>query len=329
VDYVTTRNLLTDSQDFERGSWAKTNSTIADDVAQAPDGTLTADELVFSAVGGVGSSTARTYQGKSGLPSSTYTASVYVKAASSNLVYFRRVDNGTASGPVYDLSDGSYVTGTNAGCSLTSVGNGWWRFQSTLSSITDPIVYVANGSAVSTTGSVYIWGAQLEPGTTATDYVRTFDVVGKDYRWFEPTEGTVFVEGKSPLLASWTNPRFVSFSDGTSANRIETYLTQNSTVSVSAALSVFDTSVSQVLLTRTGTNADQFRKFSGTYKLNNFAVTTEGNSVATDTTGTVPDGITELEIGSAFSANNINGHIKRLTYWPVRQPDATLQVITQ
>jgi hypothetical protein len=48
-----------------------------------------------------------------------------------------------------------------------------------------------NGTPTDTVTAI-LWGAQLEPGTTATDYVRTVDAVGKSYNWYEPTEGTVF-----------------------------------------------------------------------------------------------------------------------------------------
>jgi len=47
-----------------------------------------------------------------------------------------------------------------------------------------------------------------------------------------------------------------------------------------------------------------------------------------DTTGTTVENATSFEFGRQGSAY-FNGHIKRLTYWPVRQSDSTLQVITQ
>ena len=343
VAYTTTRNLLTDSQDFERSTWVKNNTIIVDD----SNGTISPLGVGYPDFITPQTTTAQhtIYQAANVISGATYIYSIFVKsdgaqqwvqlAGSTGFDNTVRVNFDIINGTIGNVN-GSPTYG------IESAGNGWFRIwissiaTSTTSGIIFPLAFLEFDDTTripaflgDNTLGFYVYGAQLEPGTSATDYVRTVDVVGKSYRWYEPTEGTVLVDGKSPLLASWTNPRFVSFSDGTGANTIQTYLTQNSTVSVSAALSVFDTSISQVLSTRTGTNAEQFRKFSSTYKLNNFAVTTEGNSVATDTTGTVPDGITKLEIGSAFSANNINGHIKRLTYWPTRQPNATLQVITQ
>jgi hypothetical protein len=51
-------------------------------------------------------------------------------------------------------------------------------------------------------------------------------------------------------------------------------------------------------------------------------------SVGTDATGSTLDA-TSLSIGSLDGLSQLNGRIKRLTYWPQRLPDSTLQSITQ
>ena len=74
------------------------------------------------------------------------------------------------------------------------------------------------------------------------------------------------------------------------------------------------------------TNVPHTGSYSLAYKKGLMATATSG-SVATDV-GDVPIGVEKVEIG--FSTNMYaNGHIKRLTYWPTRQSDSTLQVITQ
>ena len=330
VEYTTTRNLLTDSQDFERSTWAKSRSRVLEGDITAPDGTQTA---VFLQEDTNASNTH--YLRKLGIPTTfTRAFSFYARAgtrteigAGSNL----SLPNDRA---VFDLSSGTILSqGANiTSASIVAVGNGWYRCKlATVSTQAyfDVGLSVSGSPAYSgdDVSGAYVWGAQAEPGTTATDYVRTFDVVGKAYRWYEPTEGTIYFEGKSPLLSSWTNPRFAVFTDGGGGNVIESYITQNSSVSVSSAIRVLVGGVSQALITRTGTNADQFRSVAAGFKQDDFAVTTEGNAVTTDSSGTIPV-VSELEIGALLGTNVVNGHIKRLTYWNTRKADSVLQGLT-
>jgi hypothetical protein len=54
-----------------------------------------------------------------------------------------------------------------------------------------------------------------------------------------------------------------------------------------------------------------------------------GGTVSTDGSGTVPT-VDRLTIGNSGSANEqLGGTIRRLTYWPSRLPNSTLQEITR
>ena len=62
---------------------------------------------------------------------------------------------------------------------------------------------------------------------------------------------------------------------------------------------------------------------------NNIAGSSNGVITGTDNVATLPT-VTQMFIGcEAAGANVLNGHIRRLTYWPQRLPNATLQAITQ
>jgi hypothetical protein len=70
-------------------------------------------------------------------------------------------------------------------------------------------------------------------------------------------------------------------------------------------------------------------KVSGSYKAASRSLVLSAGAVATSATE-LPIG-DKIRFGRNFNdtGNTLNGHIKRLTYWPTRQADSTLQVITQ
>ena len=69
------------------------------------------------------------------------------------------------------------------------------------------------------------------------------------------------------------------------------------------------------------------------YAANNFAAVSNGGTIDTDTSGAVPLAQVRLKLGSSAwdtgGNNNINGHIRRLTFWGQRLPNNILQGITQ
>ena len=80
---------------------------------------------------------------------------------------------------VFDLIDGTVVRGIG---SIISVGNGWYRCVIEFSSIGSVQVFSANnndsGISIYTgdgTSGIYIWGAQLEVGSSASAYQRVID----------------------------------------------------------------------------------------------------------------------------------------------------------
>ena len=65
------------------------------------------------------------------------------------------------------------------------------------------------------------------------------------------------------------------------------------------------------------------------YKENDFGFTLNAGTVLTDTLGTVPSTPDRLCIGNQnLSGNIFTGTIKRLTYYPIRLPNAQLQALT-
>jgi predicted outer membrane repeat protein len=162
-------NLLLQSQTFGT-TWTATQVTVGSNVIAAPDGTMTADSLIATAV----SSQHRADQTPSS-PAGPQVFSVYAKAGAYNYVGLRI---GTV-GAGFDLTTGatSSVTG-GITATATSVGNGWWRcaiHYATAAANDICRANIADGSSFAPTftgdgvsAGIYLWGAQLEAVTYQT-----------------------------------------------------------------------------------------------------------------------------------------------------------------
>jgi hypothetical protein len=158
-------NLLTYSQDFSNADWIKVsngtgvNPVVTANNATAPDGTLTADTIVFNAGAGTsGSDLSTIYQ--------TLSLSGTIFAGS----FYARVTSGTGELVFRHALGGSY---TKANLTTT-----WQRFSSA-EAFGGGTQYFEIGirrgvnEPVNASVTVQMWGAQLEVGDIATDYIAT------------------------------------------------------------------------------------------------------------------------------------------------------------
>ena len=159
-------NLVTYSEDFSNSSWIKGNVTITSNAIVAPDGALTGDKLDFSVTNGV--PWFYKDQGTVGNPSLfvKYDNWQYIKFRAGNVLNFALFDliNGTVS-----------VGGSITNASITPVGNGWFRIWAN-SNQQRYDFRCTNSTAddfITGTGSVFIWGAQMEAGSFPTSYIPT------------------------------------------------------------------------------------------------------------------------------------------------------------
>jgi len=180
------RNLLTFSEQFDNAVWTKFQATISPNATTAPDGTLTADSIVDTAV----EQEHNCYQ--STQTTTTASFSVYAKQNGRSVIALRAYSaSNEFYTAVFDLSGGTISlqneTGTTfsgVSAAISSAGSGWYRCSITytrssgatfhvidLATNTTPTlgsagsqVYLGNGTGV------FIWGAQLETGSSATAY---------------------------------------------------------------------------------------------------------------------------------------------------------------
>jgi hypothetical protein len=76
------------------------------------------------------------------------------------------------------------------------------------------------------------------------------------------------------------------------------------------------------------TVSSQPTKTALAFKTDDFALTTNGGTIATDSLGTLP-AATSIRVGArADGGQAANGHIRKIAYWPKRLSDALLQQLT-
>ena len=173
-------NLVPAGSRENLSTWIRQDTTIQTDVTTAPDGTLTADAVFDTASNTthIISFNAANVQSPS---ASIHTWSVYVKAGNQisniTLILF-----GPTSQPSRQFN---LLTGTSSGSvlgnaatifSITPAGNGWYRcsvsglLSTAANTLTIYLFQNNNFSYAGGTGSIFLWGAQCEPGSTLTPY---------------------------------------------------------------------------------------------------------------------------------------------------------------
>ncbi len=358
------QNLLLYSQEFNNAEWAKLNVILTADAATAPDGSQTADLIVANTTDGqhfCDSNTSGTYT-----DGTKYAFSVFVKAAGSVYAaianfYAAGATEGVYS--VFNLQTGTVHASTAESAKITPLPGGWFRISHVVtvnSAATYPNSLMSRVAVPSPTGSLlqytgdgtsglYIWGAQLEQENAPTSYIPTTSsqvtcaadvatMTGANFSsWYRQDEGTVFVD-LAPGDFSATSRGLWAVGDPTLAFEVrnsfyaavEPY--SGGTFKVSAAISG---SEQLGFPAAPGTFAvGAFAKTAFAYQQNNSAAALNGTAGSTDTNCSVPTGSNfGLSIGCLAQAwnggaNYLNGHIRRIAYWPKRLPNAMLQALT-
>lgn len=191
-------NLLNYSQSpvTTTSGWLKVSTTASDNVTTAPDGTSTAGRIVEQALT---PSSPYFYitQTVSAGGYTTFTFSTYLKAAERTFANLRFDDGAGVNTVAVGINLTTGVAGavqqtgiaTNSSVVVTDAGSGWWRMAvtGTWSTITNVRTFVrpAIGSTQSAgdlgyagdiTKGIYVWGMQLNQGSTATTYQPTTTV---------------------------------------------------------------------------------------------------------------------------------------------------------
>ena len=313
-------NLVTYSEDFSHSSWTKTAATM-EGGHTAPDGTASAYKLIEDTTDSIH----RTYQTATVSVSPSASISVFVKYNGRRYVLIRFADQGV--GRWYDLITGtlgSTYLGTPNDSSIELIGNDWYRI--TLSHTSNAQArcefWVSDTESTNSyqgdgTSGVYIWGAQLETGSVATSYIPTSGstvtrqaddlvITGSDFTdFYNDSEGTFYLEGVPQNL---TDDTIYWMDTAPSSERIAIYDT------VANAATIYVDGISSSSATVYPPN--QLARLAISVKSNFQELSINGGTSVTLGVSSLPSP-TSLHIGSRYSSSNyLNGHIKRLIYWP-------------
>lgn len=293
-------NLVPDSNTFLKGSPVVRLGT----TFEAPDGTNTAEGYgSIPATSGVEVSS----QTASISPNTQYVSSVWVKGEAGKTASFYAKRSG-----------GTFVQSNFVTVTLTGE---WQRVtgmvMTTLSDNTGIIVKLSSSTLATQADEVYLWGAQVESGSVSTSVIPTSgstvtrasdDLVisGSDFTdFYNQSEGTFYFEGVPQNLTDDT----IYWMDMSPSNeRIAIY------DGPSYNVRFFVENIESVSAPYYPPN--QLARLAISFKSNAQELSVNGGTSVTLTNNSLPSP-TSLHIGSRYSlGNHLNGHIKRLIYWP-------------
>jgi hypothetical protein len=191
------QNLFLYSQEFNQANWVQSGVTVSANSTIAPDGTVTADSIIPTAVSGQFKELQQNFLATSGL---TYAFSVFLRDDGYSFVQL--VGTSATFGTFainYDLSTGvetqfSAGTSTVVSRSITAFGSGWYRVSVVITAIGTGSARLAfnvipastSARGVTWTGDggsgVAAWGAQIEQRGTVTAYTATTTAFVSNYQ---------------------------------------------------------------------------------------------------------------------------------------------------
>jgi hypothetical protein len=349
-------NSLLRSEEFDNSYWSKVRASIKPNIVSASDGTLTADKLVESTQVGQHHANRLAVPFVSGV---FYTLSGYYKAAERTRIVLQ-FGNQNAPFPIssnhnarFDLSTGSIIhTGSKIiSSTITPVGDGWYRCSITSvaqATATDQVFiaflvgsdntsfYAGDG-----TSGIYIWGAQLEQGPFPTSYIPTqgstrtravdsTSITGKNFsEFYNPNEFTMrcifsrFSNNTAPYPLAISSSLISS--GGAPSIRIRTddnRRVQGQAVSKENTV-VYNNNVNTFL------NINQPCNAAIAVKSGDTIYSDSGKLAPVSNLKGLFDTATTMHIGIGANGGILNGHIRNVTYFPKRLPNAQLQALTR
>ena len=335
-------NLLLRSEEFDDpAAWTVGGLNITTNAGSAPNNTTSAEKVVPTITTTAFKELKQDVSITSG---TTYTFSQFVKA--DGYRYVQIVGNSAVFGGFsinFDLQTGLETrfdasTSTVVGKGITNFGNGWYRVHASVTAgstalgrMTVNIISSATsarGEAWSGDGTsgVLFWGAQLEASPYATSYIptqgstatRAADVSTSaatfGNSWYRQDEGTVFADSLVKYYPGTT--QFVYQLGGGS------FL--HSLRQPQGTGSTFRAVIGNTFSSAPGTGGNAV---DGSVTKAAIAYTATNGRLQVGTSGTdvTPAGIAD---SNQITFGNNNGTISRLTYWPSRLSNDTLQTIT-
>jgi len=322
-------NSISYSTDFSNAAWVKGNSTITANQTIAPDGTLSADLLQLTVAGG------NVYDSLGG--SGDYAFSVFAKYKDAQFIRLRS----TGSYAYFDIQNGVLGSTINVLSSkIENYGNGWFRCTvvgNNSNSLVQIFVSDVDGSNTGT-GSVFLWGAQMEAGNYPTSLIHTSgstETRNEDKALyaglgttdnFNDSEGVLFIETEA--LTNNNEARIISINAGNGLNRVTTGYPSSGDSSIIAYLQT--TAGSGASMTITGVDTTQKHKIAFKYKLNDSSIFIDGVKRNVDTNVAMPVGLQQLDFanGIGIGVAEYRGNLNAIAVYKTALADTELANLT-
>ena len=310
-------NICRQSENF--GSfWSAGGCAVSIDTDVAPDGNTTADSVNITNGGGH-----FVQQTISVSASTVYTFSFWVKRGTATALSYS-IFNSTAGSNI--VAPTSYYNQTSSAWARVS-----FTFTTPVGCASIAVYPLRDGGS---TGTVLLWGAQVEAGSFATSYiptgagsaVRSADVcsiTGANFTSFWNTnEGAMLASGDPRAGAAVSI--FVMANSGANANQIAF---DRSTTALKFGIANSGTYTATI--SQNSTNGS-FVKISGAYATNNARSAVNGVLGTPDTSVIVPTNLNRFNIGSSSTASTefANGCIAEIKYFRKPLSNAKLQALT-
>ena len=347
------QQLITQSEYIGGSDWTYDSSSGVNNSAVSPDGKQNAALITAN-----GANIDHTIYQLPVLSTGTYTLSAFVKKNTQRYVHlaFNQLNSSSLwSSSVFDLetlakADYSNGTGYNDGTSkIEAYGNDWYRISLTESipNATTIISFIGFAEDMSapdtsrgrwsfaTTNSFYVWGAQCEAGSYPSSYIpnhgesggvtRAADSCngGGSAESINSVEGVLYTE--IAALANDGTFRQIDLSYGTANTnyvRLEFATTSN------LIYGVIKNNTQQAALSFVLSDSTNLNKIAIKYKVNDFALWVNGVEVDTDTSGSVPIGLSEFNFNSGTGSNSFYGNVKQVAVFNEALTDSELATLT-
>ncbi len=297
------------------------------------------------------------YNGTTTVSGTTYTYSVWAKAAGANWIWIHFFYFGVYHGAFFDLSGdgalgnttGTIVAGSNT---ITKYPNGWFRL--TISHTATYTIFYTGQCPATSNGTGYVsilgqspngvllYGAQVEVGSSASSYIPTgasqvtravdtaIIAAGTNFSsWYTGNTSGTFVANWYGSVSSTTARSVMATSDQTTKH-LHMYQTPSA-----LTLRLADFGAAATVTTGNNLTANALTKGAFSYASTATSLCLNGGTVATGTLAfTVAP--TWLSIGGPSTNGTsitdttvmLNNSIRTIKYFPVRLSDAKIKEIT-
>jgi hypothetical protein len=319
-------NTLAYSNDFTGATWTTSGITYSTSSLTSPSGALNATLMTGTAFSYV-------YAGGRPNAAGTWTQSFFFSKGTVTNPTVRVQQAGNGYELTFDLTaktaGAAVIVGTGGSISnmtgaVSEFNATWLRCSvtfTTSSGVNNLFLYVGSGT-------LHVYGAQLEVGAFATSYIpttttsltRNADVVsmtGTNFSsWFNASEGTFVcaTTGGNVSTGQWAVP-FDAVGPGN-----ELYVRQTSATAVSSVIN--GTGSSSVTISSGAAYTSAIA-----YKLNNCAFAVNASTVSA--TSAVPTTPTSLILGSLNGTFFLNKHISKFSFYPQRLTNAEVQAFSK